>query len=541
MHHAPPERLPPTLPLVVQVGFAGSRMLYGSEAAPAAQTEAFDTALLPTLVERLRELPARLGLGPQHLLCGVSQVAIGADTLFARALLALGLPLRVRLPQAPASFLAGGTAAGEADFTPAEQERARALLQNPLVVDVRVASDADKRSDQFEDTNLAILRESDVVVCLLRAGAVARAGGTRDLMQRAARAGKTVLLLEVAIADGGPVLSPWLAPEAQGAAAPFNPPGMPPELRGLALPMPAPGAWPSAGEYIDSIRRFASVRTRQHSGGFRRAALTIIVLHIAATLLAAVAGKGEATWWVALLLAIELVLLGIGLRTHHVLHRSLRVRSWAVTRLLAETLRSMKSVSATAVPLDYPLALAYPPSFAPLLRTAAVLHALDRRREAGTDWTAQRAAYVAERLTGAQGQERYFGEAARTAAQRVRWSHRGFWAFSAAALAATGAKLASVLGVLPAALAPLAITWGGLLAITLPVAAVGFLSWAAASDLEARAATYAEMQSFLAQQVERLNAAGSARDFARAVHETELSILGENLGWFSRRLFRGVA
>jgi hypothetical protein len=317
---------------------------------------------------------------------------------------------------------------------------------------------------------------------------------------------------------------------------------MPAELRGLELPPPAPGAAPSAGEYIESVRRFASARTRQYSGGFRRAALAIILLHIAATLLAAVAGQAKAAWWIGLLLALELMLLGLGLRTHHALHSSLRVRSWAVTRLLAETLRSMRSVSATAVPLDYPLALAYPASFAPLLRTAAVLHGLDLKRgEARPDWAAQRTRYLEGRLTGAQGQLRYFTEAARVSAERYRLANRGFWVFSVAAFAATSAKLASVAGVLPAPLVPLALTWGGLLAITLPVAAVGFLSWAAAGDLEARAATYAEMRAFLTRQVQRLNEAESPRDFARAVRETELGILSENLGWFSRRLFRGVA
>jgi hypothetical protein len=49
------------------------------------------------------------------------------------------------------------------------------------------------------------------------------------------------------------------------------------------------------------------------------------------------------------------------------------------------------------------------------------------------------------------------------------------------------------------------------------------------------------MQAFLTQQVERLNEASSARDFARAVRETEVGILSENLGWFSRRLLRGVS
>lgn len=73
------------------------------------------------------------------------------------------------------------------------------------------------------------------------------------------------------------------------------------------------------------------------------------------------------------------------------------------------------------------------------------------------------------------------------------------------------------------------------------MAAVGFLSWAAASGLEARAATYADMHAFLSRQAQDLREAGTARDFERAVRDTELGILGENLGWFSRRLFKGVS
>jgi hypothetical protein len=535
---APPDHLPPTLPLVVRIGFAGSRLLWGGERHDEA---ILDTALLPALIERLRELPARLSLSPQHLLCGVSQAAIGADTLFARALQALALPHRVLLPQPLEAFLS----ASDADFTAVQRDATRALLQSPNVIEVRVASDANERRERFEATNLAILRESDVVVCLLRAGALPRAGGTHDLMQRAARANKPVLLLEVALIEGVPSLSPWQVPAAPGSA-PFMPPGMPAELKGLELPPPTAERWPSAGSYIDAVRRFASAATRRHSAGFRRAALVIILLHIAATVLAAVASKGEVVAWVALLLAAELVLLGLGLMTHHALHHSLRVRHWARTRLLAETLRSMKSVSATAASLDYPLELALPDTFAPLLHTAAVLHALDQRQRgsaanAAADWAAQRAQYLDERLTGPQGQLRYFTEAARMSARRLHLAHAGFWLFSVAAFVATGLKLASVAGALPAPLAPLIATWGGLAAITLPVAAVGFLSWAAAGDLEARAATYAEMQTFLTRQVERLREADSLGDFARAVRETELGILGENLGWFSRRRFRGVA
>jgi len=530
----------PTLPIVVQIGFAGSRFLFGPQRRAPDEERALQAELRDALVSRLAELPGHLGLAPRHLLCGVSQLAIGADMVFAEACRALGLPQRVLLPQPLAAFLAAGEA-GQPDFTPAEQDAARALLAGAHIAELRVASDAEDRTDQFEDTNLALLEESDAVVCLLRAGALGRPGGTRDLMQRAAQAGKPVLLLEVSMDGGQPALSPWSKPEAVRLRSQFRAPGMPAEVAGLVWAGAPDGSLPEARHYIDTVRRFASARTQRHSGGFRRAAITIIALHVAATLLATLAGKTDVLAWSALLLGIELVCLGIGLGAHHRLHHGGAVHAWASTRLLAEVLRSMRSVAETAVAIDYPRRLALPAHFSPLLRTADLLHGLQARRADPADWAAQRARYVDERLTGAHGQLGWFERAAATASRRWALAQRLFWVFSATAFGATAAKLAAVQGMLPSTLLPTVSSWGGLLAIVLPVAAVGCLSWAAAADLEARAKTYAEMHAFLGRQVEALRSAATARDFARAVRETELGLLGETLGWFSRRMWKGVA
>ncbi|HET9978726.1 MAG TPA: hypothetical protein VFQ20_14905 [Burkholderiaceae bacterium] len=535
-----PDSVAPTLPIVVQIGFAGSRFLFAPQRLAPDEERALQAELRDALVGRLAELPGHLGLAPQHVMCGVSQLAIGADAVFTEACGALGLPQRVLLPQPLAAFLAAGDA-GDPDFTPAEQDAARALLAGAHIAELRVASDAEDRIAQFEDTNLALLDESDAVVCLLRAGALGRPGGTRDLIERAAQAGKPVLLLEVSMDGGRPRLSPWSMPEAARLRTQFRAPGMPAEVAGLAWPPAAGGALPDAKAYIDAVRRFASARTQRVSGGFRRAAITIIALHVAATLLATLAGKAAAAGWIAALLAIELACLGVGLGIHQRLHRSASVRAWATTRLLAEVLRSMRSVAATAVAIDYPRRLALPAHFAPLLRTADILHGLQARRADPGDWAAQRARYVDERLTGAQGQLGWFERAAAAASQRWVLAQRLFWIFSATAFAATAAKLAAVLGWLPAALQPTVSSWGGLLAIVLPVVAVGCLSWAAAADLEARAKTYADMHAFLGRQVDALRGAASARDFARAVRETELGLLAETLGWFARRMWKGVA
>jgi hypothetical protein len=541
-----PDTVAPTLPIVVQIGFAGSRFLFGPQRLAPDAERAAQAEVRDALVGRLAELPGHLALAPQHVLCGVSQLAIGADSVFTEACRALGLPQRVLLPQPLAAFLAAGEA-GDPDFTPAEQDAARALSASAHIAELRVASHAEDRLDQFEDTNLALLAESDAIVCLLRAGALGRPGGTRDLMQRAAQAGKPVLLLEVSMDAGQPRLSAWSMPEAARLRTLLRLPGMPAEVAGIAWPPAAPSggpALPDAVDYIDAVRRFASARTQRVSGGFRRAAITIIALHVAATLLATLAGKVAAPGWIAALLAVELACLGVGLGLHQRVHRSASVRAWARARLLAEVLRSMRSVAATSVAIDYPRQLALPAHFAPLLRTADVLHGLQVRRagaDAAGDWAAQRARYVDERLTGAHGQLGWFERAAAAATHRWALAQRLFWVFSAGAFGATAAKLAAVQGWWPGALAPGVSVVGGLLAIVLPVVAVGCLSWAAAADLEARAKTYAEMHAFLGRQVEALKSAVSARDFARAVRETELGLLGETLGWFSRRMWKGVS
>ena len=316
--------------------------------------------------------------------------------------------------------------------------------------------------------------------------------------------------------------------------------GLPAELRDLVPLALPPGELPQPAQYVDAIRRCASQATRRHSGLFKRAAIAIIVLHIAATVLALLATQ-LALPWVVGVLALEVILLAIGLRTHHGLHRSSAGRVWAETRLLAEAMRSLESAAGTDAALDYPLALPYPASFAPLLRTAAVLQAVHRCAGDGGEWPARRARYLQQRLAGERGQLAYFEAAASRAAASLRLAHRCFWLFSGAALLATSVKLLALLGAMPDLLAALIGPWSGLFAVALPVAAVGFLSWAAASDLEARAKTYADMHRFLAVQAERLASAGAEREFVQLVRETELRILDENLGWFSRRLFSGVS
>ncbi|MFZ3141240.1 hypothetical protein [Polaromonas sp.] len=333
-----------------------------------------------------------------------------------------------------------------------------------------------------------------------------------------------------------------MAQRRNGAS--FSPPGMPRELEKLQID--APGLndvhLPAAEDFIERIRQFASDRSKQRSGWFKRAAMTIISLHIAATFFAILSGKPEVSQFLSLWLWAELGMLCIGLVAHEILHRSEAVRVWAVNRLVAETMRSLAAVETWGGDLSYPLTLAYDDAFRPLLHTCAVLHRHSgRRSDAGTLTSKRRAAYLGERIGNLKkGQVRYYCKEADYAARRLRLAKAGFLLFSGCAIAATTAELLAHFDHLYPALMEGVHHWGTLLAIGLPVAAVGFLSWASASDLEARAKTFADMLAFLEAQANLLASAQTEREFDRLVQETELRLLSENLQWFSRRSFLGA-
>ncbi len=126
--HADPRALSPTVPLVVQVGFAGSRLLFETASLAQPEIAVLEAELGAQLTARLRQLPALLGLSDRHFVCGVSQVAIGADTLFSQACVALGWWQRVLLPQWQGAYFAAVDDDGAPDFSAAQAALARELL-----------------------------------------------------------------------------------------------------------------------------------------------------------------------------------------------------------------------------------------------------------------------------------------------------------------------------------------------------------------------------------------------------------------------------
>lgn len=79
------KKLAPDLPLVLQLGFAGSRFLLDPEQYPTVDVERFEAEVCQKMVAMLRDLPQELGLSSHHFVCGISSLAIGADMAFTRA------------------------------------------------------------------------------------------------------------------------------------------------------------------------------------------------------------------------------------------------------------------------------------------------------------------------------------------------------------------------------------------------------------------------------------------------------------------------
>lgn len=545
---------PPTLPCVVQLGFAGSRRLVPGELSADVRSR-LHGQIQEYLVNRLGQIPKDLGLSPAHFLCGLSSLAVGADTLFTRACQARDIPQRVLLPQPRDVFLSAVGADGTPDFSPEERAEAAALLDSPHVIHEHVASRAEDRGSRFEDVNLAIVKASDVVVCLLPADAGARASGTQHLLRLAGQRERPTL--EIRVAHAGGVLQfheTW-----HHLTDRYQPPRLPPELAG------APAGWPgglarlpSADEYTAALKTFAGGVARGHQTWFRYAALIIILTHLLATLLAALvlvirpspaAGSGApapAVYhapppWALGLLGGELLLLATGFGVGAYLRRHHAVTRWALGRLVAEITRSVRSAGNFHVHLEHLFWLPLPARLQPLLRTLDVLFLRSTRPFRAAPWQPMRDRYVRYRLLDARhGQIAYFERERPRASRRGAIGAATFLVFSLLAMAARVVKLALLAG--GASWGPEWLPgWVDFCAVVLPAAAVGAVSYAAAMDSAARAEMYQENLAFLRQQLPLLEKTESPREFAALLLETESRLLGETTNWYYRRSYTGVS
>ena len=524
------------LPLVVQVGFAGSRRLVDPDTHQAIDIAAFEVAVTEKLTEALQQMRCALKLSDRHFCCGLSQLAIGADTCFTRACKVLDWPQRLFLPQQREDFLRGSRATGTPDFTDAQRDPARQLFASSHVIQARVVSDASDRRMRFQDVNLELVRVSDVLVCLVRASATGQAGGTIELVEAARHRKRPVLEIHVSVAaDGQPQFG-----ETSHHLNAFVPPALPDALAGVDTALTSVA---SLDDYCTPLKAFASDESKFKQLLFSRSALAIIGAHLSATLCALVALKLHGAAALPWLLGAELILLLLGFTIHRWLHRTHAVQRWAMVRLVAEVARSCAALRIVPGYMSHLFSLPLPASLRPLLRTLNVLHLRETRSVTTASWQARRDEYLHTRLIDPLGgQIPYYSIELQRAENRAMWANVCFNSAATFAMIATATKLLLVTHVLssgPIDPTVLEATLGAL-AVVLPVVAVGALSLAASFDLEARAYTYREMLEFLHSRQQHLASAQNDRAFNSLAMETEARLVAETANWYSRRAFTGV-
>lgn len=550
----------PQLPLAVTVGFSGPCRWFSEKESPGRDAAAFQEAAKTWLADRLGGLPAELGLADHFFLTGISQIAVGGDHAFTEACQQLGIPQRISLPQPSDVFLTAIGSNGP-DFTENEKKKALSLLASPHIIQETVASGAATRDERFEETNIELIRQSDVIIAMLKP-----TGGTwtRDLVKRAKRWGIPVLEVAVSIQNGKPSFSGKWNGEDEKLTDTFKAPTVPDVLANVTLDdnSPIPHSIPAKNAYFTKVKNHCSDESSRHNKFFQDSAWRIISMHFYASACAVlslvllypyfISGAYYPT--LAVILALEIIFLIRGFRRHRIHHKKEAGALWAMNRLLTEVARSVLAFGQYHVGFDHLWQLNLPDESRHLLRTMEILQLRETRLQTCTDWKDCRTAYLQKRLIGQSpdfktrrkeknAQINYYRSEFTSAKKKYHFAHKFFTFASLAAIAATFLKFSLVAmiccndhfhpDVFKAIL--------GFLGVILPVVAVAALSLAAAKDLEARSHTFQEMRHFLIHQAKLLKNAASEREFAKLLHETESRLLGETVTWFSRRTFTGIA
>jgi len=537
------------LPLAVQVGFSGVRHLIpeGQKLTDNGRV-AFVQGVFSQLRDVLEALPSQLDLGEQHFLVGISQVAIGADQLFSRAVGELGWGHRVFLPQARAEYL-GASGSEGADFSPEQAEAARELLDAPHVIEEVVVTAAATRRDRFHETNVAILDEVDALVCLRVADRDGHPGGTLAIFERARKLRRAVFELVLSVdASGHPLLKSTFHPAVDRLGhtvpvAPTLPISVPAVSPPMTLAQPSSCAnWPDHVVMAEALKTVASTESKARQSTFKWAAAVVVGTHVVATLLALMVITGVTLPFglpPVAFLGLEVVLLMVGFATHQWVHHVRGPEHWAMARLCAEVGRSVRAYGKLPGSLRFLLALPVPQSLTPLLRTFMVLHLRQVRHLPAGRWSEEIERYRIARLTLPEhGQIDYYRGKQHTATWQAQLVTVLFQCMSTLAITAILMKLG--LKAVDLSL-PQFINALGLFAVLAPVAAVGALSFTAALDIEARKHTFSQMFEFVEQQSRALAIVGSAGEAAASAAQTESRLLGEIVTWYSRRAYTSVA
>jgi len=423
-------------------------------------------------------------------LAAVSSAAAGADTLFARAVLARSLPWLVVLPFERAEFAR--------DFTAEAWREVEALLDR--AASVQIAPPTDNRDEAYLEAGLRTVDECDVLVAVWNGGPAAGHGGTAEIVEYARQVGRPLVWIH---SESGEVVR-----ERMDALPPPEPLPVTPEPTGRAG--------------VQALFTDLDAAALRHAPAARHLTAVVILLHLVASGAAGISLtlglQGAAAYAIAgFKMACLAVSLWLVFRHRHA-HGA-----WMRTRISAEMCRSALATWILPDPeISFPKTRV--PGFEPLQRTIRLERLAERAARPALEQA--REAYLVERV---RDQAAYFARQLARAAPRHRIMKTTASACTIAAIAF--GLLVMVLGLMHVHGPAFYVVKG--LSLTLPLFNAALLSFIAAHDLGRRVSRYDEMVRTLATLEVRMSHVHSWSSLERVATETETALIQEALEWHS--------
>ena len=479
------------LPVFHVVGFTGHRSLKDAAGVQRVIGEVLDGLRAEKQVEWL----------------GLSSLAEGADMIFARSALRLGLGWEAVLPLPPAEF--------RNDFSPEVWLEVESLLA--YSEHVRVIGERSHRDDAYLDCGMETVNHCDVLLAVWDGERSRGRGGTAEIIAYARDLGRPVIIID----------AKTLAVRRENVARMNAGDKYLAELNGLP-----PGAVPAgAAAEADPQRRTVLAfhhkvddAATENAPHFPKLITITLALHILAAGLAAATLAFDlhiaALPWGKLFCLLAATVAAIMLRYRRERHE------WVRFRLAAEITRS--ALATWGLPRSLRLFDDFDwVGLEPLRRALDVLGRRSARaHRLNFDQFKQR--YIRERI---DGQLAYFSRQeakAQPMLERLRW---GFYCCSSVAIFFTAAY--AVHSLVPTAVPPPWVPrWVyGFGPIVLPVLAAGFLSLISINDLHRRVARYREMRVRLETARTEATFVQTWGALERVVAKAERALLAEVFEW----------
>jgi hypothetical protein len=486
---------PSEIPLFHVVGFSGHRQI----ADPDRLAGAIAAAL-----ESLRHKA-------QGEWLGLSSVAEGGDQLFIAQVRALGLSWHAILPLPRAEFAK--------DFPPAEWETVEATLNG--AEHVRVITENGTREDAYLDCGMATVDGADLMLAVWDGEPARGRGGTGDVVAYARSLGKPLILIDANTLETTRENVDRLG-RTDAILAKLN--------KLPATPVASAGNPFKAPASIFAFQQKCDHAASRGAPQFRRLIVLTVLLHVAATLIAAAALAYDlhlvVVPWLKLLCLCGALGVALLLRHHH--HSN---HNWVRCRLAAEFCRSLLATWGLprAAPLFEDLDL---PEVRGLSRGLHILHS----RSANTQPVPIeefKSIYLEKRI---DDQLAYYRRQEARALPMFLRLKLGFWIATILALGCTLAyAVCHSYGFEVPEWTTTTIFY--FLPISLPIIAAALISMISINDLQRRVARYREMQIVLEESRKRVAFCQTWNSLERVVLKTERALLQEVVEWHSLTSF----